>query len=50
MKEKKEEEHKETQELFKEGLDKIWKATKKATKDIVRGFREGYSEEVKKEN
>ena len=49
MKEEKEEELEEPKDLFKEGLDKIWRATKKATKDIVRGFKEGYSEEDKKE-
>jgi hypothetical protein len=50
MKEKKEEELEETKKLFKEGLDKIWRATKKATKNIVKGFKEGYSEEDKKES
>ena len=49
MKEEKEEELEETKELFKEGLYKIWRATKKATKDIVKDFKEGYSEEDKKE-
>jgi hypothetical protein len=49
MKEEKEEELEETKELFKEGLDKIWRATKKATKDIVKGFKQGYSEEDEKE-
>jgi hypothetical protein len=50
MKEEKEEEELErTKELFKEGLDKIWRTTKKATKDIVKGFKEGYSEEDKQE-
>jgi hypothetical protein len=50
MKEEKEEELEETKKLFKEGLDKIWRATKKATKNIVKGFKEGYSEEDKKES
>ena len=49
MKEEKEEKLEEPKDLFKEGLDKIWRATKKATNDIVRGFKEGYSEEDKKE-
>jgi len=49
MKEENEEELEETKDLFKEGLDKIWKATKQATKVIVRGFKEGYSEEDKEE-
>ena len=51
MKEEKEEELKEAKELFKEGLIKIFKATKKVTGKIVEGFREGYAEDVtKKEN
>jgi hypothetical protein len=42
---------KEAKELFKEGLLKIFKATKKVTGKIVEGFREGYAEDVtKKEN
>ena len=50
MKEENEEELEETKKLFKDGLEKIWKATKKATKNIVKGFKEGYSEEDKKES
>jgi len=50
MKEEKEEDLEETKELFKEGLDKIWRATKKATKNIVKGFKAGYSEEDKKKS
>ena len=50
MKEEKEEKLEEPKDLFKEGLDKIWRATKKATKNIVKGFKEGYSEEDKKES
>ena len=51
MKEDKEEELEEAKELFKEGLIKIFKATKKVTGKIVEGFREGYAEDVtKKEN
>jgi len=51
MKEEKEEELEEAKELFKEGLIKIFKATKKVTGKIVEGFREGYGEDVtKKEN
>jgi hypothetical protein len=47
----KEEELEEAKELFKEGLIKIFKATKKVTGKIVEGFREGYAEDVtKKEN
>jgi hypothetical protein len=41
----------EAKELFKEGLFKILRATKKVTEKIVEGFREGYAEDVtKKEN
>jgi hypothetical protein len=41
----------EAKELFKEGLFKIFRATKKVTEKIVEGFREGYAEDVtKKEN
>ncbi len=51
MKENKEEELEEAKKLFKEGLLKIFKATKKVTGKIVEGFREGYAEDVtKKEN
>jgi hypothetical protein len=51
MKEGKEEDLEEAKELFKEGLLKIFKATKKVTGKIVEGFREGYAEDVtKKEN
>ena len=50
-KEDKEEELQEAKELFKEGLFKILKATKKVTGKIVEGFREGYAKDVtKKEN
>ncbi len=51
MKEEREEEFQEAKELFKEGLFKILRATKKVTDKIVDGFREGYAEDVtKKEN
>jgi hypothetical protein len=51
MKEEKEEDLEGAKELFKEGLIKIFKATKKITGKIVEGFREGYAEDVtKKEN
>ena len=47
----KEEELEEAKKLFKEGLIKIFKATKKVTGKIVEGFREGYADDVtKKEN
>lgn len=38
----------EAKELFKEGLFKIFKATKKVTQKVVEGFREGYAENVTK--
>jgi hypothetical protein len=48
MKEDKEEELEEAKELFKEGLNKIFKATKKFSKEIVEGFKEGYAKDVTK--
>lgn len=49
MKEDKEkEELQEAKDLFKEGLRKIFKATKKVSEKIVEGFREGYAEDVTK--
>ena len=37
--------------MFKDGLKKIFKATKKMSKEIVEGFKEGYAKDVtKKEN
>jgi hypothetical protein len=45
MKEEKEE-LEEAKELFKEGIEKIFKATKKVSGKIVEGFREGYAEDV----
>ena len=50
MKEEKEEGLEEAKELFKEGLIKIFKATKKVTGKIIEGFREGYAEDVTKKN
>ncbi len=47
MKEEKEE-LEEAKELFKEGLKKIFEATKKVSKEVVGGFREGYAEDVTK--
>ena len=47
-KEEKEDELEEAKELFKEGLIRIFKATKKVTGKIVEGFREGYAEDVTK--
>jgi hypothetical protein len=48
MKEEKEDELKEAKELFKEGLLKIFEATKKVSKEMVEGFREGYAKDVTK--
>jgi len=41
------EELKEAKDVFKEGLEKIWKATKKVSEEVVKGFREGYEEDPK---
>jgi len=46
MKDDKEEELQEAKELFKEGLKKIFQATKKASEKVVEGFREGYAKDV----
>ena len=41
----------EAKELFKEGLRKIFQATKKVSEKVVEGFREGYAKDItKKEN
>jgi hypothetical protein len=48
MKEEKEENIEEAKELFKEGLKKIFQATKKISKDVVEGFREGYAKDITK--
>jgi hypothetical protein len=48
MKEEKEE-LEEAKELFKEGLKKIFQATKKVSEKVVEGFREGYARDVTKE-
>jgi hypothetical protein len=47
MKEK-EDELEEAKDLFKEGLKKIFQATKKVSEKIVEGFREGYAKDVTK--
>jgi hypothetical protein len=36
----------EAKELFKEGLRKIFQATKKVSEKVVEGFREGYAKDV----
>jgi hypothetical protein len=38
----------EAKELFKEGLKKIFQATKKVSEKVVEGFREGYAEDLTK--
>jgi hypothetical protein len=48
MNEDKEENLEEAKELFKDGLKKIFKATKKISKEIVQGFKEGYAKDVTK--
>jgi len=48
IKEEKQEHLEEAKELFKEGLKKIFQATKKISKDVVEGFREGYAKDVTK--
>ena len=46
--EKEDEELEEAKELFKEGLRKIFQATKKVSDRLVEGFREGYAKDVTK--
>ncbi len=38
----------EAKDLFKEGLKKIFQATKKVSEKVVEGFREGYAKDVTK--
>jgi hypothetical protein len=47
MKDEKEE-LEEAKDLFKEGLKKIFEATKKVSEKVVEGFREGYAEDITK--
>jgi len=46
MKEEKEDELEEAKDLFKDGLKKIFQATKKVSEKVVEGFREGYAKDV----
>jgi len=46
MKDEKEDELKEAKDLFKEGLKKIFQATKKVSEKVAEGFREGYAKDV----
>ena len=36
----------EAKQMFKEGLKKIFQATKKVSEKVVEGFREGYAKDV----
>ncbi len=45
---KEEDDLEEAKDLFKEGLIKIFQATKKVTEKVVEGFREGYAKDVTK--
>jgi hypothetical protein len=45
---KEDEELEEAKELFKEGVKKIFQATRKITEKVVEGFREGYAIDVTK--
>ena len=47
---KEEEELKEVTDLFKGGLGQILRATLKVSKEIVEGFKKGYSENSKEKN
>jgi hypothetical protein len=38
----------DAKELFKEGLRKIYEATKKVSRNMVESFREGYAKDVTK--
>ena len=40
----------EAKELFKEGLKKIFQATKKVSKEVVESFKEGYAKDVTKKD
>ncbi|MCJ7642177.1 MAG: hypothetical protein MUO29_09830 [Desulfobacterales bacterium] len=45
---KEEEELKEVKDLFKGGLGQILRATLKVSKEIVEGFKKGYSREFER--
>jgi hypothetical protein len=45
---KEEDDFQEAKELFKEGLKKIFQATKMASEKVVEGFRQGYAKDVTK--
>jgi hypothetical protein len=46
MKDEKEDELEEAKALFKEGLKKIFQATKKVSEKVVERFREGYAKDI----
>jgi hypothetical protein len=48
MKEEREEEVEEAKELFKQGLQKIFQATKKISKEVVESLKEGYAKDITK--
>jgi len=48
--EKSDQELEEAKALFKEGLKKIFQATKKVSEKVVEGFREGYAKDVTKKD
>jgi len=50
MSKEQEEELDEAKELFKEGLKKIFQATKKVSKEVTEAFKEGYAKDVTKKN
>ncbi len=50
MTKKQKDELAEAKELFKEGLKKIFEATKKVSKEVVESFKEGYAKDMTKKN
>jgi hypothetical protein len=50
MGKEREEELDEAKELLKEGLKKIFQATKKVSKEVVESFRQGYAKDVTKKD
>ena len=50
MGKEREEELEEAKELFKEGLKKIFQATKKISKEVAEAFKEGHAKDISKKN
>jgi hypothetical protein len=48
LKKDREEGLEEAKELFKQGLQKIFQATKKISKEVVESFKEGYAKDLTK--